>query len=113
MPCPSPTTGHRCLDCAPPARGRPFIADGLHPGNPLTPIEPGPAAQDPAAFDAHWAGVTTTRSSLTFDGAPPNHDHFVVIPDPAKPAARKAPSARTSKSAARKALLAQIPVTFA
>jgi hypothetical protein len=66
------------------------------------------------AFSAHWAGVTTTRSSPTFDGVPPNHDHFVVIPDPskrqAKPAStRKGPSA----SAARKALRASIPVTYA
>jgi len=111
--CPT-TPGHCCLECAPPTRGRPFSRDGLHPGNPLNPRDPSPATQDPAAFDAHWAGVTVTRSSQTFDGVPPNHDHFVVIPDPAKrqakPAAqRKGPSA----SAARKALRASIPVTFA
>src|SRR6476646_99519 len=81
--CPT-TPEHRCLDCAPPTRGRPCSRDGLHPGNPLTPRDPNPATQDPAAFHAHWAGVTTTRANPTFDGVQPNHDPFVVIPEPGK-----------------------------
>jgi hypothetical protein len=100
---------HRCLDCSPPTRGRPFSSDGLHTGNPLTPLGPNPATQDPAAFDSHWAGVTTTRSSLTFDGVAPNHDHFIVIPSASRKAT-KAPSGKQAAAKARQALTAQIPV---
>jgi hypothetical protein len=103
--CPT-TPGHRCLECAPPTRGRPVSREGLHPGNPLTPRDPSPVTQDTAAFDAHWAGVTVTRSNPTFDGATPNHDHWVVIPEPAKKA--KA-AARTTKPKTPKLA---IPVTY-
>src|ERR1700691_3857958 len=78
---------HRCLDCAPPARGRPFTVAELHTGNPL---EPAPPSDAQAPFLAHWQGITVTRSNLTFDGVAPNHDHFIVIPTPAQTASRQA-----------------------
>jgi hypothetical protein len=68
------------------------------------------------AFDALFTRVTVGRSNRTFDGVPPNHDGVVVTvnrystPKPSKSAPpRKGPSA----SAARKALRASIPVTYA
>lgn len=110
--CPT-TPDHRCWDCAPTRRGRPFNTDGLHPGNPLEPRDPGPAVNDPTAFAAHWEGVTVTRSSPTFDGVQPNHDHFIVIPDAKRQAKASTSKKGPSASAARKALRASIPVTFA
>jgi hypothetical protein len=64
-----------------------------------------------AAFAAHWAGVTVTRSNPTFDGVPPNHDHMIVIANPSKPApAKRGPSTSKPK---RSALAGRIPVVFA
>jgi hypothetical protein len=101
---------HRCLDCAPPTRGRPFSVSELHTGNPL---DPPPPATPAAPFLAHWQGITVTRSNLTFDGVAPNHDHFVVIPTPTQTAQRQAKATSSKKSSnaqARRALLASIPV---
>jgi hypothetical protein len=61
-----------------------------------------------AAFAAHWAGVTVTRSNPTFDGVPPNHDHLVVIPDPSKKT-----RSRTAAAVKAPSVVSRIPVVFA
>ena len=97
-PCPT-TPGHRCLHCAPPVKGRPFITDGLHNGNPfdvVVPLTP-PAAAKPMAD--HFERVEVAREA--------NHDGVVRIRQPQK---------KTSKTRSRKpshsAIRDLIPVTF-
>jgi hypothetical protein len=125
--CPT-TPGHRCWDCAPTRRGRPFSADGLSTGSPFTTL-PRDTPADPAdrkrEFERMFARETVTVTSKTFGGrddpihngdpiAAPNHNGVIVTvnpystPKPAKTSTRKAPSA----AAARKALVARIPVTI-
>ena len=107
---------HRCWDCAPTRRGRPFNPDGLSAGSPFTNVDRDPPA-DPQDRIREFAGLfareTVTRSSKTFDFAEPNHDGVVVTVNKyATPKPATAKKRGPSKTAARQALLDSITVTF-